>query len=55
MKKITYAVVSEFAGHRTCEQVAIQDAVSDIYGCVKEKGMEMAINDNSKNLQAKAN
>jgi hypothetical protein len=42
-KKIDYAVVSEFAGHRSCEAVAVESAVKDIYGCVKEKGMVMAI------------
>lgn len=42
-KKINYAVVSEFAGHRSCEQVAVEQAVTDIYSCVKEKGMVMAI------------
>lgn len=44
MKKISYDVVSEFAGHKHCEMVSVEEASRNIFSCCKEKGMQMAVN-----------
>jgi hypothetical protein len=41
--KVDYNVVSEFAGHKENRGVNIVKAAEDIFKCVKEKAMELAI------------
>ena len=42
-QKIDYDVVSEIAGHQPNRQVLVMEAAEDIFGRVKEKGMQCAV------------
>lgn len=42
-RKINYDCVSEFAGHKSNQQVEIVEAATDIFSLVKEKAMQCAI------------